>query len=141
MPDRNPPKITFVERKYWKKDGLAFSIEKVFAEIARSLRGYSTSFVKLPYGNGFSEMIRNLLFFQVPESDVYHVTGQVHHIALRLPPSRTVLTVHDLGFLNNRSGIRRFLPRVTKSNPASLFVFQAITALPSSNPASTCPQM
>jgi len=103
------PRVAFIERKYWKKDGLAFSIEKVFAEIASRLEGFSGTFSKLPYGNSFSEILRNLLFFRPPEADIYHVTGQVHYIALRLPPARTVLTIHDIGFLHLRSGIRRFL--------------------------------
>lgn len=103
------PRVAFIERKYWKKDGLAFSIEKVFAEIASRLEGFAASFTKLPYGNSFSEIVRNLLFFRPPDADIYHVTGQVHYIALRLPPERTVLTVHDIGFLHLRSGIRRFL--------------------------------
>jgi glycosyltransferase involved in cell wall biosynthesis len=103
------PRIVFIERKYWKKDGLAFSIEKVFSEIASRLEGFSASFAKLPYGNGFSEIVRNLLFFRPPEADIYHITGQVHYIALLLPPERTVLTVHDIGFLHLRSGLRRFV--------------------------------
>ncbi|MBK7708787.1 MAG: glycosyltransferase family 4 protein [Acidobacteria bacterium] len=103
------PKITFIERKYWKEDGLAFSIEKVFAEIAGKLRGFETEFVKLPYGNAFADILKNLLFFRPPDSDIYHVTGQVHYIALLFPPERTILTIHDIGFLHLRSGVRRFI--------------------------------
>ncbi len=103
-------KITFIERKYWKKDGLAFSIEKVFALVASKLpERFSGSFEKLPYGNGFVDILRNLFFFRPPESDVYHITGQVHYMALMLPPERTILTIHDIGFMHLRSGLRRYL--------------------------------
>jgi glycosyltransferase involved in cell wall biosynthesis len=38
---------------------------------------------------------------------VFHVTGDVHYVALGLPRRRTVLTVHDLGTLGGSSRWRR----------------------------------
>jgi hypothetical protein len=37
--------------------------------------------------------------------------------------------------------MRRLVPSVMKSNPASLFTRQAMTAFPSSRPALTCSQI
>lgn len=98
-------KLTFVERKA----SSFVSIERVFRHVNESLGDqFDTSFVQLPYDNSLVGLIKNLLFFERQESDIYHVTGHCHYIALRLPAGRTVLTVHDLFFMNNRTGIRRW---------------------------------
>ena len=99
--------VCFIERR----EGGSPSIERVFQAVAAELRekGIRTQFVKVPFGNGFLSTLLNLLCFRPPKADVFHVTGHVHYIALRLPPSRTVLTVHDLTILGLRSGLRRWL--------------------------------
>lgn len=104
-------KILFIERKFWKKNFLAFSIEKIYEQIAKKLptEKFETSFVKVPYGNSFAEMLKNLLVFKKPQADIYHITGQVHYLALTSPKKRTVLTIHDLEFLKIRTGLRRFI--------------------------------
>ncbi|HVE56132.1 MAG TPA: hypothetical protein VNB22_04835, partial [Pyrinomonadaceae bacterium] len=89
-------KILFIERKFWKKNFLAFSIEKIYEQIAKKLPAeeFETSFVKVPYGNSFFEMLKNLLVFKKPQADIYHITGQVHYLALTSPKQKTVLTIH-----------------------------------------------
>jgi glycosyltransferase involved in cell wall biosynthesis len=99
-------RINFVERKF----NYFVSVEKVFRLVAAGLDpdSFETSFTQLPYLNDVSGMLKNLAFFRPPvEADVYHVTGHCHYIALVLPPEKTVLTIHDLGFLHTRSGPRR----------------------------------
>jgi len=104
-------KILFIERKFWKKNFLAFSIEKIYEQIAKKLPAekFETSFIKVPYGNSFVEMLKNLLIFKKPQADIYHITGQVHYLALTSPKQTTVFTIHDLEFLKIRTGLRRFL--------------------------------
>lgn len=101
--------IAFIERKYWKKGGVAYSIERVFLEVSAALRDTSCAFFKLPFGNRLTGILCNLLFFRRPDADIYHVTGVAHYIVLRLPRRRTVLTIHDLGFLHFRKGLRRIV--------------------------------
>src|ERR1044072_4308180 len=98
-------RILFIERKFWE----FVSIEKVFRQVADALskEKFETSFQKLDFGNQFSGVLKNLLFFRKPEADIYHVTGHVHYIALVLPARKTVLTIYDLGFLHTRKGLRR----------------------------------
>jgi glycosyltransferase involved in cell wall biosynthesis len=100
-------KIIYVERRAFE----SVSIERVFDQIAADLPQdrFETGIQKMPYGNGFLDILGNLLFFRPNPGDIYHITGHVHYIALRLPKNKTVLTVHDLVFLHRRSGIRRFL--------------------------------
>lgn len=100
-------KILYVERKFWE----FVSIEKVFRQIADNLTkdNFEFSFKQMLYGNGFADVIKNLLFFRCNEADIYHITGHIHYIALRLPRKHTVLTIHDLGFLHTRKGLRRYV--------------------------------
>lgn len=100
-------RILYVERK----PSLFVSIEKVFRQIASSLSGdrFDTKFQQVPYGNNLLGVLKNLLFFDPESTDIYHITGHVHYLALVLPPKQTALTIHDLRFLNDRTGIRRFV--------------------------------
>jgi glycosyltransferase involved in cell wall biosynthesis len=104
-------KILFIERRFWKKNFAAFSLEKVFEQIARLLPSdmFESSFVKVPYGNSFLDILKNFLFFKKPAADVYHVTGQIHYLTLVLPPDRTVLTIHDIGFMQHDRRLHRFI--------------------------------
>lgn len=98
--------INFIERKF----NYFVSVEKVFRLVAAGLDSdtFETSFTQLPYLNDLSGILKNLAFFRpAREADIYHVTGHCHYIALVLPPEKTVLTIHDLGFLHTRSGPRR----------------------------------
>jgi glycosyltransferase involved in cell wall biosynthesis len=98
--------VVYVERRPFGSR----SIERVFRQIANDLpEGFSHSICNVPFGNGVAAVIRNLLFFKRPAADIYHITGDVHYMALRLPPDRTVLTIHDLIFLHRRSGLRRWV--------------------------------
>lgn len=98
-------KILFIERKFWE----FVSIEKVFRQIAQTLskEEFETSFKQLTFGNQLIGVLKNLLFFRKPKADIYHITGHIHYIALVLPKKKTVLTIHDLGFLHTRKGLRR----------------------------------
>lgn len=97
-------KLLLVERK----PSTAVSIERVFREVAKHLPSdLVVEFQSVPYGNGLLAIIGNLLFFSAKKADVYHVTGDVHYITLRLPRDKVVLTIHDLIFLHRRKGFRR----------------------------------
>ena len=100
-------KVVYVERQLTEW----VSIEKVFRQVADKLDSslFQTSFEKAPFGNSLSGIIRNLLSFRPTEADLYHITGHIHYMALVLPPERTVMTIHDLRFVNNQKGIRGFV--------------------------------
>lgn len=100
-------RILFVERA----PSLFVSIENVFRQIAKSLptNRYTTDFQSVPFSNDFISVLKNLAFFRHRDADIYHVTGHVHYISLVLPKDKTVLTIHDLGFLRTRTGIRRYI--------------------------------
>ncbi len=101
-------KILYVERK---PSAEAVSIEKVFRQIAKSLssREFTTYFQQLPYTNDMLGTLKNLFFYPNEKADIYHITGHVHYIALILPTEKTILTIHDVGILHIRSGLRRYV--------------------------------
>ena len=56
---------------------------------------------------GFWPRLKNLWFARRHRGDINHITGDVHYLALALPPNNTILTVHDLGFLRHPNPIYR----------------------------------
>lgn len=99
--------VLFVGRKPLE----SVSIERVFEQIAKDLprERFETAIQTMPYGNSVLDILKNLIFFSPKPADIYHITGQVHYMALRLPKDNTVLTFHDLIFLHRRTGLRRYI--------------------------------
>lgn len=99
-------KILYVERQ--ASDFV--SLEKVFRGIAANLStDFEYEFQQLPFGPRVWHTVGNLLFFRKKKADIYHITGGIHYIALRLSPRNTVLTIHDVRLMYNKSGLRRWL--------------------------------
>lgn len=100
-------KVVYIERK----PSESVSLEKVFRQIAKSLSTtkFEIAFEQLPYFSRVSGIIKNFIYFQKPSADIYHITGDIHYIALLLPREKTVLTIHDLRFLHVRRGLRRYV--------------------------------
>ncbi len=98
-------KVLFIERS----PTTTVSLEKVFREVAQQLteKGIEVEFQQMPFGNNLLGIIKNLLFFKPQKADIFHITGHIHYIALKLPKYKTVLTVHDLRILHDRNDIRR----------------------------------
>ena len=100
-------KVLFIERK----PSYSVSIEKVFAQIAKNLSKdkFEVIFQNVPYRSNLLGICKNLLFYRKAKADIYHITGQNHYIALILSKKNTVLTIHDVGILHIRKGLRRFI--------------------------------
>lgn len=89
------------------------SIERLFSCIAGEMEslGVSTNFKKVSGGNGFLGILINL-WKGIPDTgDLFHITGHINYMGLRLPRDRTILTVHDATVLQARTGLRRWLIR------------------------------
>ena len=62
----------------------------------------------LPFSSGgIFGMILNLFFLKGFRKGIFHVTGHAHYGVLALPRNRTVLTIHDLIFLQAYSGLKK----------------------------------
>lgn len=80
-----------------KQSGTEFSLERVFDTIRRALPG---DLIAEEWGcrfmsRGLLRRLLNLLEAPFHQSDINHITGDVHYIALLLARRRTVLTIHD----------------------------------------------
>ncbi len=58
---------------------------------------------------GLLKRLYNLLWAGRLQADVYHITGDVHYLALATPAKRTILTIHDVVFLNHPSRTARWV--------------------------------
>ena len=106
---RLPPQITYIHRK----TNAFFSIEKVFRLVAGNITAggrWKTEDVTVPRP-GFSPavLLENIRFVRRLESDIFHITGDVHYVALGLPRDKTILTIHDLVFMYQTRGPKRWI--------------------------------
>lgn len=96
--------ITYLVRS----PGTGHSIEALFGTIQQEVSqqpGIRTHRVYLPHiSRGWRSIWQNLRFVRSLKSDIFHITGDVHYLALTLPGSRTVLTIHDCNTLVKNQG-------------------------------------
>lgn len=86
-----------------------YSIEQLFEALRAHIpEGMEVQAAQCPHpSKGLVPRLRNLWFARELKGDVYHITGDVHYLALATPPERTVLTIHDLGFLRQGNPVLR----------------------------------
>ncbi len=92
--------------------GQFWSIEELFSAVAESLP--STAKVRTQTvprtGASLASILSNVLASaQIRHADVIHVTGDIHYALIGIWRIPTVLTIHDLRFIENQRGLRRFL--------------------------------
>ena len=100
--------VVFFHRKRF--DG-AYSIEALFDNIRKKLPStISYKVIVLKYlSQGFFNRLYIIFEAAFNQGDVNHITGDVHFIALLLNKKRTILTIHDTGFMSHPKPIERFL--------------------------------
>lgn len=88
----------------------AFSIERLYSDIRKSLPDGFTSFewVCRHPSKGILPRLRDALDARKAQANVNHVTGDTHYLTYFLDANRTVLTIHDLGSLKRARGLKRF---------------------------------
>jgi hypothetical protein len=101
-------KVVFFQRKRSK---IFFSIEDLFERIRNNLPSTVISVVKEMRfeSTGFLNRLYCCVDSIFSQGDVNHITGDIHFIAPFLAKKRTILTIHDLGFLNSRRGISNLI--------------------------------
>lgn len=91
------------------------SIEAVFRTVEAALPARVSAVLALsPHpSRGLLLRLRSVLAtarrFRAERGAVAHVLGDEHYLVFGLPRRRTVLTVHDCNFLDDKWGLRRFL--------------------------------
>jgi glycosyltransferase involved in cell wall biosynthesis len=89
----------------------SFSIERLFADLRGAMPPDISCLrhVSPFFSQGIVPRARNILDARRHQGQINHVTGDVHFLALGLPRSKTILTVHDCGMLHRLRGWRRSL--------------------------------
>lgn len=88
-----------------------FSIETSFERMMEAfpkdsrfeLRKFTSSF----FSNGLLPRLRGIFEARRHRGEINHVTGDVHYLVLGLPGNRTVLTIHDCGFMQHPRALAR----------------------------------
>lgn len=99
--------ITFITRKNINGQ---YSIQNIFKLISSNLK--DSSIIEVPFKSDLFGLIGNLLFIlflrlTLNSKTIYHITGDVHYLAILLPYSRTILTIHDLYGVRHFKGLKR----------------------------------
>lgn len=88
-----------------------FSLERLYEDIRGSMPddcGVSVWTCRNA-SKGFWPRVRDLWAARSAQSDVNHVTGDVHYLTFLLQSQRTVLTVTDLVLIDRLSGLKRWV--------------------------------
>lgn len=103
------PKVSFLQRKPRPKQN--FSIEFIFDDLRHRLSGDIRPTVhRAPfYSNGVIRRALIALSAALHQGELNHVTGDIHFASLLLRRRKTLLTIHDLGVLNDKRGLRKAL--------------------------------
>jgi len=94
-----------------KKANYVFSLERLFEDLRYQAKKNYLFSIKTRFNKFRSRgIIRRiidafLVFFH--QTDVNHVTGDVHYLTYFLNSKKTILTIHDCGILKKSKGIKR----------------------------------
>lgn len=105
-------KVTFFHRKARPDEN--FSIEAYFEDIRQYLpKGvlWKISTCRY-YSNGLLPRLYNMLEAALRQEGINHITGDAHFLTLFLRKKRTILTIHDCGFMRHPSPLARLLLRL-----------------------------
>jgi glycosyltransferase involved in cell wall biosynthesis len=87
------------------------SIERLFADIRTAMPSHVECFTHAcpHFSKGIFPRIKNVLDARKHQSQINHITGDVHYLALALDKKRTLLTIHDCASLERLHGLRRLM--------------------------------
>lgn len=103
---------------YRNKNQGNVSVEKVFNCIENELSDkIEISRIEVPeYRVTPIKLIKNILYCKRKakeiNADIYHITGDIHYIALALPSSKTILTIHDIVLLSNNRNFKKLFFKI-----------------------------
>ncbi|PCI99612.1 MAG: glycosyl transferase [Flavobacteriales bacterium] len=96
---------------FYRKKGIdKHSIEKVYNSLIPYFEDYNTSIIELPYkSKGIIKRILNIIYAGVNQSQINHISGDIHYCNLLMCRKKTMLTIHDVYPIIRTSGLKRFL--------------------------------
>ena len=105
----NKLKIAYFQRKARKFGN--FSIEFIFEEIRKNLPAdmYGILYTARYESAGLWKRLYIALAAAGKQEDINHITGDIHFANAFLRKHKTILTIHDVGFMAHSSSVSRFL--------------------------------
>ena len=100
------PQISIFHRKPQEAN---FSIERLFCDIISSFPhniAYKSITSRFE-SRGFLRRVYNIIEAFYNQSDINHITGDVHYLSYLLPKNNTLLTIHDCVSLERLHGIKK----------------------------------
>ena len=102
-------KITY----FYRNPQCGFSIQRVFQTFTKEIEKYvEVDKIFVPAKNSMPwNVLRNCIFVfkHRNKAGINHITGHIHDVALALSGQKTVLTIHDLVFLDNvKNPVKKF---------------------------------
>lgn len=70
-----------------------------------TLKRFATSF----FSNGILPRIKGIIEVRRHRRDINHMTGDAHYLVFGLPGPRTILTIHDCGFMSHPNRLARLV--------------------------------
>lgn len=104
----NALRVTYYHRR---PQGTNYSIERLFSDIRNALPSevqYKVALSRFS-SRGFWGRIYNIIEAAFRQSDVNHITGDVHFLTFLLTKKKTLLTIHDLVLVERLKGFRKAL--------------------------------
>ena len=88
------------------------SIEHLFDGLFSKTKYQNIEIIKYTL-SGYNKILKDIYNIRKLNPDVYHITGGCNHIASFLPPSKTLITVHDIGhYLYGLEGVKRIIYKI-----------------------------
>jgi glycosyltransferase involved in cell wall biosynthesis len=97
---------------YHTPSGL-YSLERVFRAVRRALpASILTRSAYCRFRRGLAGLVYNMVEARARQSEINHITGDIHYLAMALDRRRTLLTIHDCVTLTHLRGWRREIARL-----------------------------
>lgn len=102
-------KVVFFNRK--PQPFGTFSMENIFNFVCTNLPGHVNAEKRVAKysSNGIFKRLYIALEAAFQQGDINHVTGDVHFLTVFMNPRKTILTIHDVGVMEGRSPLFKFL--------------------------------
>lgn len=100
--------VTFYHRQ---PQGANYSIERLFNDVRNALPpevNYKVAISRFP-SRGFFRRVYNIIEAVFRQSDVNHITGDIHYLTFLLRKKKTLLTIHDLVSVKRLKKLRKVL--------------------------------
>jgi glycosyltransferase involved in cell wall biosynthesis len=88
-----------------------FSLEFIFQDVRNRLadRVQFTVIIANHISNGFFKRFKNMWQAWRQQGPINHVTGDIHYITLFMAKRKTILTILDCGFMNEKNPLKRWI--------------------------------